>query len=599
MVPTAKLSALLLALALLAIPTLAQEPEPPQPNTDPAPNNTPQLGRAVATVHGIVRNAASGEPLPRTLVLIGGESGQGALTDGDGRFEISGVPTGPEPFELRRPGFDDAGAGGAGMNGWKNSRGFTHNVFVTAETPELTFAMRPNNSIRGHIELSTGDPAQNISIILLERAVDNGRALWRPHANTRTNADGNYHFGGLSDGLYAISTEPAMDSDMFGMPPVAGNTRPIALNGYPAVFYPAAREFSGAAKIQLSGGGETQANMTLTLEPFHLVRATVNVPPSMQGSGDGRAVMATLIDADGHQGTYGAQYDSAANSVQTLLPDGTYTLRVSAMRTNGRIENGNLPFSGANTGQIDFTVAGKPITNLRVSVAPVTTSPVQVIVMQSSNPPQAQPPNAGASVGANGGGGLFLAVSPANPGRSDAMMTELAHGPIPGNLDTNPMDPGTYWVHTTVNQRGLCAQSFTAGGASLAREPLAVGLGGTTAPLTLTLGDDCASLQLSFPGSLLSIPGNLASMTPGEEPAFTTYVVPDFDSTVDINSITLSPGGTITLNNLTPGPYHVYTFTTPVELEYHNPEALATLPSQTVTLEPGSTNNLIVEAPKP
>jgi hypothetical protein len=88
-------------------------------------------------------------------------------------------------------------------------------------------------------------------------------------------------------------------------------------------------------------------------------------------------------------------------------------------------------------------------------------------------------------------------------------------------------------------------------------------------------------------------------MTPGEEPAFTTYVVPDFDSTVDINSITLSPGGTITLNNLTPGPYHVYTFTTPVELEYHNPEALATLPSQTVTLEPGSTNNLIVEAPKP
>ena len=40
----------------------------------------------LVTVHGEVRDSATGQPLPRSLVRIEGEADTGTLTDGDGRF---------------------------------------------------------------------------------------------------------------------------------------------------------------------------------------------------------------------------------------------------------------------------------------------------------------------------------------------------------------------------------------------------------------------------------------------------------------------------------------------------------------------------------
>ena len=56
----------------------------------------------------------------------------------------------------------------------------------------------------------------------------------------------------------------------------------------------------------------------------------------------------------------------------------------------------------------------------------------------------------------------------------------------------------------------------------------------------------------------------------------------------------------MTLDGLTPGPYHVYTFSSPVQLEYRNPEALAALANQAqaVTLQPGESSSLVVEVPR-
>ena len=92
-------------------------------------------------------------------------------------------------------------------------------------------------------------------------------------------------------------------------------------------------------------------------------------------------------------------------------------------------------------------------------------------------------------------------------------------------------------------------------------------------------------------------------MHAGEEPFFTVYVVPDFDSTSDVQQVTLraSTGGTATLNGLTPGNYHVYTFTGAVQLAYRNRDALAALGSRGRRSRclPGATGNLVVEVPGP
>jgi hypothetical protein len=161
-------------------------------------------------------------------------------------------------------------------------------------------------------------------------------------------------------------------------------------------------------------------------------------------------------------------------------------------------------------------------------------------------------------------------------------------------LETTFTPSGSYWADTTISQRGLCLASFTAGGANLAREPLTIGPAGVTAPLLLALRDDCASLTLSLPTAG-------AAQAPGEERWYTVYVVPDFESTENTVPQTLRPtsGGTVTLEGLTPGSYHVYTFAASVVLEYHNPAALAALPTpgQPVTLSAGTTTSLVLEVP--
>jgi len=177
----------------------------------------------------------------------------------------------------------------------------------------------------------------------------------------------------------------------------------------------------------------------------------------------------------------------------------------------------------------------------------------------------------------------------------DGMVSTYANGSGPGPMAAVYTLPGAYWVHTHV-QKGFCEASFTAGGANLAHEPVIIGLSGSTAPMELTVRDDCARLTLS-------LPQNLSTSAPGEEPFYTVYVVPDFDSTADVEPVTLRPstGGSVTLEDLAPGSYRVYMFNAPVRLEFRNPTALAALPNpgQAITLSPGVTGDLVLEAPGP
>jgi hypothetical protein len=542
----------------------------------------------------VVKNSATGEPVPRALVRIEGDAMSGALTDGDGRFEISGVPIGPQAFQVIKPGFVDQPTSGSVMPGspFNDRSNSEHNVRVAVDMPDLVFNLSPTNAIRGQISLSTGDPAQGIGVMLLRRTVQDGRAVWQAATNVRTNSDGAYRFAGLADGVYAIYTEPAMDNDVPANLVETGNDRAVTRWGYPSLFFPDAADLAGAARIQVSGGQQAQANLLLTEEPFHLVRAAVIAPGSGTATATELNVTVTIQDGQGHQLPYGGQYDPPSRSVQAFLPDGTYALMVTAIGGHEPIQFGparnprpNAP-QGPLVGQLDFSVAGHAVTGLQVPLGAQRGSTVQLSMLRSGLQDAA----------ADGfqGNPLVVMVSQAGGWITDGMVGSYAEGYATGSLETTYMGPGMYWVHTTIPQKGICEGSFTAGGASLAREPLVISPSGATPPLTLTLRDDCASLWLTLPPTV-------ATPEEGEEPSYTVYVVPEFDSTGDVAPITLRPssGGMFALSGLTPGPYKVYAFPSPVELEYRNPEAMAALPNpgQTVTLEPSATGRVEVEVP--
>ena len=472
-----------------------------------------------------------------------------------------------------KPGFMDEAESGTNRDG-PNPHGYGHNVIIAALMGDVVFRMVPTNSIQGQIQLSTGDAAQGITVMLMRRIIQDGRAVWQSESNAKTNSEGVYRFGELSDGEYTVYTVPTMDSDAATNLVATGSASNVVREGYASVFYPDARDLAAAGRIRVAGGEQAQANIALTLEPFQSVTATVTMPKASFGSGDNIAIQ--VMDAQSHPLPYTAQFDASTRSVQAALPDGGYSFLALSQANEFHVlsARGADPVNLAPVnprvarGETSFTVAGQALSNLRIPMSEMRGNPIQVTVERSTN---AAPPF--------GDTRIFVTLSQTG-GLADGMVGSYAEGSIAAPLETQSVPPGSYWVHTSISPKALCEASFTAGGANLAHEPLLLGIAGTAAPLVLALRDDCGRLTLSLPGSV--------GLGAGEEPFYTVYAVPDFDSTEDVVPQTLRPstGGKITLTGLTPGNYHVYTFSKPVALEYRNPAMLATLHGQPVAVAP-------------
>jgi len=549
------------------------------------------------TVSGVVRNAASGDPLPRAMVEIEGDANTGSLTDGEGRFELPGVPIGPQIIRVAKPGFRDRpyATEEIGMQ----ADGPAHSVMIAAQMAELTFALSPNCAIHGHIALSTGDPANGIAVVLLKQIVRFGRAVWTMESNTRAHGDGNYRFGGLPDGTYAVYTMPSLESEPVVSVVAASSTANIVRSGFAPVFYPDAREFSGAGRIRLAGGSQAEADFSLFLEPFYPVNILAASPaagnaPGKSGTQSGYSAL--VMDGSGHLLPYTAQYDDSTHSLQANLPDGTYSVVVRGFRRHegfisldgaGIVDRGNPPAMLA--GAAEFTVAGHPIPGLRVPLGPPASAVVHLRFQHNTENPNN---NAFATNNASELVTLSLDTAGGVPQNGFDSVWSMNGGP---DTISFTAQPGAYWVSTYLPRKDMCAGPFTAGGANLAREPLAMSLTTAPPPMDLTLRDDCGTLAITLPSSL-------AGFVPGEEPFYTVYVVPDFDTVQDIPPMTVhaSSGPTLSLDGLAPGSYHVYTFTSPVHLEYRNPAALAALPNpgQVVTISAGNPSSLTLEVPE-
>jgi len=365
----------------------------------------------------------------------------------------------------------------------------------------------------------------------------------------------------------------------------------VARSGYSSVYYPDAHDLAGASRIRVSAGSTADANFNLTLEPFYpitAVDASQTAATSSGKKGTQSSYTATVMDAAGHLLPYSVQFDEATHSLQANLPDGSYVLVVrrfvQPQNPGDGIINSNreLRPMASLAGAVEFTIAGHPVTGLGFALGPPPSATVHLRFLHNTIGPGEAPGNATDPVNFN----IDPAGIPMNNGEGLWSMD------IEPDIVTIAAHPGAYWVSGYVPRKGLCAGALSAGSFNLAREPLVLSFANPVPPMELELRDDCGTLALNLPGVE-------AAFVPGEEPYYTVYVVPDFDTVIDFPPMTMHPssGPTLTIDGLTPGSYHVYTFDSPVHLEYRNPAALPGSGRQ-VTVSSGSTTSLNLEAPE-
>ena len=582
-------------------PAFAQDPAEPS-----APEAQTEAAEAVSdapvNVRGFVSDFTTGEPLAKVRVRMEGFADAGVLTDGEGRFAFRAVPSGRRRVRLSKPGYHDGGPGSD--DGMYPLDGPAHSVLVMAGMPDMSFQLKPNGSIHGYVELTSGEAASDIPVTLVTRVARNGRAVWTQSGSTRTDGAGSYRFPGLPNGVYEVYTQPALEPEAAVAEGAAKPAANRARNGYPSVYYPDAHEFGSAMPIRISMAEQAQANLHLAVVPFQSVTASAFlpdgrkfVPKTTMETGPQSTVLSFLVmDTDGQRLPYAGSYDEATHMFRMALPDGAYTLMLEVLSEEKTTE---LPKDGAEkqggqegifAGFVDFSVDGQAVNELHIPLLPASGWPIRMHAIRSL----AGSFDAGWSE-SRLQGSVTVTAFPARaiaPGGEEEVTAENNGR---GRQEFVPKGAGEFWIKVQVSATTMCVDSLNAGETNLARVPLHMNPTANPTTLDLTLRDDCATLILDLPLALEAYPQ-------GEEPFYNVYVVPEFDTAADIAPLSVHPSASspLTLQGLTPGNYRIFVMNAPSHLEYRNPAALASLPShgQEVMLSPGATSHLVLEVPE-
>ena len=300
------------------------------------------------TLHGTVVNRVTQQPIPHALVQCNDRPDKAVLTDGDGHFEIDGLPA-MESLTVKKPGYLDPNTQPQLDEPWQRG------IQLTADMPDLTIALTPEAVVAGQLSLPSAEPAEGFFVSIYRRSLQDGRPLWTQAGGANTNSRGAYRFADLAPGTYYVASQARTDTDAVNVLAPGGTG-----HGFPPAFYGSGPEFSPSALFTLTPGQHFQADLALSRESFHQV--TVSVTNSQPGD----PLQPEVVDQGNHSTGFPVIYDNQHQLIRAALPNGTYTLRA---RSFGKMQR---------LGQVSFTLAEKPLTALTVALLPVVNVPVTV-----------------------------------------------------------------------------------------------------------------------------------------------------------------------------------------------------------------------------
>ncbi len=368
-------------------------------------------------------------------------------------------------------------------------------------------------------------------------------------------SDGEFRFAELSAGSYKLLTHELLDRD-----PLTFNPRG-QLFGYLPVYYPAAPDFATAAVTRLSPGETFDAKVSPTKREYYPVKLGVTNAPAGLPIG-------IQVWPQGRAGPgYSLGYNNGEGLIEGSLPDGAYTVQVTTYGPN------------AMAGMLNITVSGAPLSGPSVALLPnssITLSVKEKFQHTDTVPQGTLTFGSVRAVPENGRRPTYLQVTlhpDAEFGFAPGASLRPPAGPEDDSLVIENVYPGRYRVR--VNTSIGFVSSITAGGTDLQRQPLVVGLGGSTPPIEITVRDDGAQVEGTIEGATTTEAHRAGFNSPGQSPG-NIYFVPVADSGGQFRVAWVFPDGKFQLQQLPPGAYRVLAFDRQQpDLEYASDEVMS------------------------
>lgn len=525
-----------------------------------AQNNQPDDKQE--SIRGVVVNSVTHEPVGRALVHSPDDR-FAMFTDSEGKFE----------FTFPQADSDKSPADESGSADRFRQRGQNLQLMLMAKKPgfledhmgirnrqsdsagkEITIPLTPEALIVGRVVLVTSEPSDPIQLELYRRQVQEGRAHWVLSGSATTKSNGEFRFAELAAGNYKLLTRELLDRDPLTFDPRG------QLYGYPPIYFPNATNFEAAQTIQLAAGQTLQADISPVRHAYYPVKVTIaNVPEIVHG-------VNIVVSPQGQRSPgFALGYNNRSQTIEGLLPDGNYTLQASSFAPN--------PASGL----LNITVRSAPVEGPAMIL--VSNGSIKVNVKEEFTSGEE---GGSRSFNVEGNPAEFI---PQGPRRYLNVRLEPADdfgqrgpgwlrppsGPEDDSLVIEGTPPGRYWVKVDTS-RGFVS-AISSGTTDLQHHELVVGLGGSSAPIEITMRDDTAEIDGTVESLAASPTGSSSQASEGSSAHL--YCIPLPDSSGEFKDIWVQPDGKFGPQQMPPGTYRVLAFDRPQpDLEYRNPEAM-------------------------
>jgi hypothetical protein len=280
--------------------------------SQPARDRSQTAGYGAGVIRGRILDAATGRGLPRAEVRAGPNAPQFpdnriVLTDGDGRYEIKGLPAETFVINVSKPNYVRASWGAERVEGPGKRIPLADGQVLD----KIDVALARAGVITGKIVDEFGDPVTDVSVTAMHyQYVQGSRRLVQAGRGGATNDIGEYRIYGLTPGQYFVSATLRSFNGI--------NTETTDRSAYAPTFYPGTGDVSSAQRLTIAPG-QTAPGINLTLLPIQTSRVR-----GTAFDADGKPLSNAMINVMQRVGSA-----MIGNSGAPVLADGKFTLNLT------------------------------------------------------------------------------------------------------------------------------------------------------------------------------------------------------------------------------------------------------------------------------